>query len=369
MPASYSAEPMSTIDVASLKDSCFLLREERRYAYRDSLGRINLHLLRKAEQQLKAEGGPAPRELQEKLSTWIRHAERWAEGDGRLAAGPNSTTQMLPAAEVEVVGPSAGAQALPEAATSEQVPFEHLEQWEKLLPAIAARSACFAAAPPSVSASPADAEAHAGDAAHEAPRVRPNMRFIGILKPVQGAGATDGAVQVDAVIMPFLMPNGGGGSSSTADGGGGGSSNTADGGGGGSSSTADVIPHEPVIVRPEKRKSKQATKTHYVCTATNCGWSGSSRTRHTQFRPNCNFVPCAMGYPTGEPTQPLVEAFLARCTEEQRRQGLPPDGERALMLDEYTAAAVIPEGCGVGDRFSVRIDKGAANPRPRALHT
>lgn len=207
---------------------------------------------------------------------------------GALGRAAPVATELPPAAEVEAAGLSAGAETLVEGAA---VPLA--------LP-------------------------------------RP-MRYIGVLKPVQEAGAA--AVPVDAVIVPYLLPHGGGGSSTAV--------------------VRAAPPSDTMIVPEEgKRKRPQTIKTHYVCTGMDCGWNGVSRTRHLQYRPNCRFVPCPMRYPYGEPVQPLVQAFLARCTEEQRRQGLPPHGERALALAEDMVAAVIPEGVGVGDSFTVLIDRG-----------
>ena len=111
--------------------------------------------------------------------------------------------------------------------------------------------------------------------------------------------------------------------------------------------------------RSSSWRAPQTWKTHYVCTGINCGWSGSSRSRHKERRPNCPFMPCPMRFRAGEPMEGKVAAFLARCTVAQRQQGLPPDGERALYMEENAIAAVIPEGVGPGDTFKVLIERGA----------
>ena len=103
-------------------------------------------------------------------------------------------------------------------------------------------------------------------------------------------------------------------------------------------------------------KTAQTWKTYYVCTHINCGWSGSSKGRHSD-RTHCPYVPSPMRYQVGVKPSSLVESFLARCTEAQRRLGLPPDGERAILMSEDSVAAPIPEGCGPGDVFEVLIDR------------
>ena len=76
--ATYSQEPVSSINVDTLTDSCFLVRSTRRYAYRDAAGRVNLHLLRLAK--LEIDGQPDVQDsVREKLVMWLRHVERWAQ--------------------------------------------------------------------------------------------------------------------------------------------------------------------------------------------------------------------------------------------------------------------------------------------------
>ena len=47
----------------------------------------------------------------------------------------------------------------------------------------------------------------------------------------------------------------------------------------------------------------------------------------------------------------------------QREHGLPPDGERALRLNETQLVVTVPEGCTPGDSFDVRMEFGARAPR------
>lgn len=51
--------------------------------------------------------------------------------------------------------------------------------------------------------------------------------------------------------------------------------------------------------RAGRKKNYQAHRaTYYVCTA--CGWSGSSKGRHSSARVDCNFTPCSMWYYPGD---------------------------------------------------------------------
>lgn len=106
------------------------------------------------------------------------------------------------------------------------------------------------------------------------------------------------------------------------------------------------------------KRAPQTWKTHYVCTGKACGWSGSARTRHAERKPDCPFVPCPMRYRMGEKLTPLVKKFLERCTEVQRENGLPPDGERALRLNDTQLVVTIPAGCKQGDSFEVTMELG-----------
>ena len=76
--AEYSQEAASLIDLNVLSESRFLLRSERKYAYRDAAGRVNLHLLRLARLEIDKDPD-VPDDVHEKLHKWLRHAERWAE--------------------------------------------------------------------------------------------------------------------------------------------------------------------------------------------------------------------------------------------------------------------------------------------------
>jgi len=116
-----------------------------------------------------------------------------------------------------------------------------------------------------------------------------------------------------------------------------------------------------VELRPQQsapKRQPQIWKTHYVCTGKGCGWSGSARTRHAERKPNCPFVPCPLRFRAGGKAARLVKEYLAQCTEAQREHGLPPDGERALRLNETQLVVTVPEGCTPGDSFDVRMEFG-----------
>ena len=88
--AKYSDEPLSSIDVTSLPASRFL--HQGRLPFRDAAGRINVNLLRHSTGILTPD---VPVEVRDKLSKWLRHAERWQAGQkisslpcGATPAGP-----------------------------------------------------------------------------------------------------------------------------------------------------------------------------------------------------------------------------------------------------------------------------------------
>lgn len=161
------------------------------------------------------------------------------------------------------------------------------------------------------------------------------LRYVGVLELQAEGAAGEPQPIVDAVSVPMLLPTGGATPSNRA-----------------------LAPAaEPAaLVRFEGARRPQTWKTHYVCTGIDCGWAGTTRIRHAQRKPNCPFVPSAMRHRVGESVTQLVSEFLARCTEAQRRQGLPPTGERALPISADAVAAEIPEGCGPGQSFELVID-------------
>lgn len=50
-----------------------------------------------------------------------------------------------------------------------------------------------------------------------------------------------------------------------------------------------------------------------------------------------------------------MQDFLARCTATQRKFGLPPEGERAV-LDQDRLVVTVPEGLSEGHTFTVVSD-------------
>lgn len=79
----YTAAPLSTIDISALKPSRFLWErgsEPPALPYRDEAGRISVHLLRKSSAQL--EELQAPQDVAEKCTKWLKHAEHWLNTGG-----------------------------------------------------------------------------------------------------------------------------------------------------------------------------------------------------------------------------------------------------------------------------------------------
>ena len=117
--ATYSQEPVSSINVDMLTDSCFLVRSMRRYAYRDAAGRVNLHLLRLAK--LEIDGQPdAQDSVREKLVMWLRHVERWAQ---RTLQESGASAQTVHGAAFEAAGSCGAANTPGDAASSSDSPL------------------------------------------------------------------------------------------------------------------------------------------------------------------------------------------------------------------------------------------------------
>jgi len=74
MTPNYSSAPASLIDVASLKSTRFVAIEERKYPYRDALGRVNIHLVNSSLAEAEVDGA-APATC-DRLRAWQRHAIR-----------------------------------------------------------------------------------------------------------------------------------------------------------------------------------------------------------------------------------------------------------------------------------------------------
>jgi len=88
MPASYSNQPLATIDLSALKSNRFLFERPGRrpaLAYRDAEGRVNVHLCMASEKELARLLGQredVPQDVQDKLKTWTKHARTWQKSDG-----------------------------------------------------------------------------------------------------------------------------------------------------------------------------------------------------------------------------------------------------------------------------------------------
>ena len=109
----------------------------------------------------------------------------------------------------------------------------------------------------------------------------------------------------------------------------------------------------------------------YVCTGTGCGWRGTARAlglcarttgsvssnNHASRRPDCPYVPCLVLERTpGQSRKQDAEAYIARCTREQRDMGMPPTGGCAPCMptpegfpDGYQWVAVELQGAASGD--------------------
>ena len=112
-------------------------------------------------------------------------------------------------------------------------------------------------------------------------------------------------------------------------------------------------------------------KSLYVCTGTDCGWHGTARAlglcarttgssssnNHASRRPDCPYVPCLVLERTpGQSRKQDAEAYIARCTREQRDMGMPPTGGCAPCMptpegfpDGYQWVAVELQGAASGD--------------------
>ena len=89
---------------------------------------------------------------------------------------------------------------------------------------------------------------------------------------------------------------------------------------------------EPVVLqnirpppfKPMRARRNSEIRSYYVCTQTDCGWSGGSRQKHALNRSSCKATPCLLRYTRGQSLKSLVADFLARCTPRPRREALRP---------------------------------------------
>ena len=117
--AEYSQEPVSSINVEMLTDSCFLVRSTRRYAYRDAAGRVNLHLLRLAK--LEIDGQPDIQDnVREKIVRWLRHIERWVERTQQSGASARTAVDGV---AFDAAGSCGAANPLGDAGSSSDSPL------------------------------------------------------------------------------------------------------------------------------------------------------------------------------------------------------------------------------------------------------
>jgi len=73
-PPTYSEAPCERIDITALPSTRFILPDERRYPYRDVLGRININLIERSLAEI--DDGDADDVPRARLETWKRHCRR-----------------------------------------------------------------------------------------------------------------------------------------------------------------------------------------------------------------------------------------------------------------------------------------------------
>ena len=114
------------------------------------------------------------------------------------------------------------------------------------------------------------------------------------------------------------------------------------------------------------RKAKVFDKvSYYVCTLESCNWRGSGLNKHRKQRPACPGYPCVLYHAKGASSKDAAMAFLARCTAQQRKHGLPPDGAKPIplrgrngLVDPDVWYLTVPIGLKAGDSFTVPMAAG-----------
>ena len=113
----------------------------------------------------------------------------------------------------------------------------------------------------------------------------------------------------------------------------------------------------PPPFKPMRARRNSEIRSYYVCTQTDCGWSGGSRQKHALNRSSCKATPCLLRYTRGQSLKSLVADFLARCTPHQREHGLPPEGAqpKRVQLEDGTEVlhVEVPPDKFPGDSFEI----------------
>lgn len=125
-------------------------------------------------------------------------------------------------------------------------------------------------------------------------------------------------------------------------------------------STSQALP-------PQKRQRPRSQRlTYYVCTRTDCGWTGSRPKDHWKAKRNCPGYPSTVNFDQGQQTaKEAAKEFLERCTPRQRALGFPPDYCKPVPLPSENGVVdlnklylTVPIGLKAGDSFEVPMARG-----------
>eukprot|EP00320_Phaeocystis_rex_P020923 CAMPEP_0119066816 /NCGR_PEP_ID=MMETSP1178-20130426/9260_1 /TAXON_ID=33656 /ORGANISM="unid sp, Strain CCMP2000" /LENGTH=320 /DNA_ID=CAMNT_0007048443 /DNA_START=86 /DNA_END=1048 /DNA_ORIENTATION=+ len=77
----YSDAPVSSIELTALSRSRFLMQRERKLPYRDEGGKVNIHLLQRSINDIRA-GAACDAEIHAKAIAWLKHGQSTLLGSG-----------------------------------------------------------------------------------------------------------------------------------------------------------------------------------------------------------------------------------------------------------------------------------------------
>ena len=129
MPAKFSNAPLATIDIPALKPSRFILEHANPpvLPYRDHEGRINLHLCTYSEKELArmlaTHTQHVPKDKQDELKRWTKHARSWAHKEGPTWVREEATNTWV-CSTGERLPERARAQLQPKAEDGHAVPLQ-----------------------------------------------------------------------------------------------------------------------------------------------------------------------------------------------------------------------------------------------------
>ena len=117
--------------------------------------------------------------------------------------------------------------------------------------------------------------------------------------------------------------------------------------------------------KPKKVRRQEWQLCYYVCTLDECGWRGPTPSKHSRQKPKCPGQPSILYHERSTSAKEAAETFLARCTPQQRKLGLPPDGAKPIPLpgadgqiDPHVLYLTVPIGLAGGDTFTVPMGRG-----------